>query len=163
MIRRSIPGWEGRYTAGQDGRIYGETRKRGTIFQELGKRWGRYQVKLWRNGVVKTAKVEVLVCLAFHGARPVGYDVSHLDGIKTNNRPDNLRWETRSQNHMRMFGHGTGDRGVSNSRASVSPEQVLAIRAEAAAGISYSFLMNQYAVSRATISRIVTRRRYWEV
>lgn len=47
--------------------------------------------------------VHRLVALAFHGPRPIGedgrpLDIGHRDHDKTNNRPDNIRYLTRSEN-----------------------------------------------------------------
>jgi hypothetical protein len=39
-----------------------------------------------------------LICSAFHGRPPKGYDVDHVNGIKDDNRPENLRWASRSEN-----------------------------------------------------------------
>nr|WP_314187459.1 NUMOD4 motif-containing HNH endonuclease [uncultured Brevundimonas sp.] len=46
----------------------------------------------------KTRTVHSLVALAFHGPRPEGLDVAHGNCIKTDNRPSNLRYATRSEN-----------------------------------------------------------------
>lgn len=37
-------------------------------------------------------KVHRLVCIAFHGDQPYGSCIDHIDGNKSNNRADNLRW-----------------------------------------------------------------------
>ena len=42
--------------------------------------------------------VHSLVALAFHGPRPEGLDVAHGNCVKTDNRPSNLRYCTRSEN-----------------------------------------------------------------
>lgn len=43
-------------------------------------------------------RVSILVCEAFHGPRPKGLDVMHLDGNSLNDRPENLGWGTRKEN-----------------------------------------------------------------
>ncbi|SDN35029.1 NUMOD4 motif-containing protein [Geodermatophilus siccatus] len=51
--------------------------------------------------------VHTLVCEAFHGPRPRGHEARHLDGDSQNNRADNLRWGTPSQNRLDSVRHGT--------------------------------------------------------
>lgn len=46
----------------------------------------------------KTRTVHSLIALAFHGPRPEGLDICHGNCIKTDNRPSNLRYATRSEN-----------------------------------------------------------------
>lgn len=61
----------------------------------------------------RDVSIHCLVLEAFIGPRPDGHQASHLDGDRTNNRLDNMRWETRSQNNRRKYQHGTmpvGDR-----------------------------------------------------
>jgi hypothetical protein len=45
--------------------------------------------------------VHVAVALAFHGPRPEGCEVLHLNHDPADNRPENLKWGTRSEN-LRM-------------------------------------------------------------
>lgn len=51
--------------------------------------------------------VHVLVAEAFHGPRPEGMDTRHLNGDKTDNRPENLRFGSRSENELDKVRHGT--------------------------------------------------------
>ena len=39
-----------------------------------------------------------LVCTAFHGERPEGYECDHINGNKLDWSADNLRWVTRAEN-----------------------------------------------------------------
>lgn len=55
---------------------------------------------------VETRPVHQLVCEAFHGPRPEGMVVNHKDGVKTNNRADNLEWVTQSENLRHAFRSG---------------------------------------------------------
>lgn len=59
---------------------------------------GRPVVTLSRNGTVRMPRVCVLVAEAFHGPRPAGLMVRHLNDIKTDNRPENLAWGTMAEN-----------------------------------------------------------------
>lgn len=51
--------------------------------------------------------VHALVCEAFHGPRPDGQEVRHLDGTRDNNVPGNLAWGTKSENAKDRVRHGT--------------------------------------------------------
>lgn len=58
------------------------------------------------NGKNVTVTVHRMVAEAFHGPRPDGLMVRHLNGDKADNRPDNLRYGTRSENGMDAVRHG---------------------------------------------------------
>lgn len=55
----------------------------------------------------QTRPIHVLVCEAFHGRRPKGADVRHLDGDSLNNLATNLAWGDRSRNNRDAVAHGT--------------------------------------------------------
>lgn len=55
---------------------------------------GYYGVTIFR----KQYYVHRLICETFHGPCPEGYEVDHKDRDKSNNRPENLRYVTRSGN-----------------------------------------------------------------
>lgn len=56
----------------------------------------------------KVRAVHVLVLEAFTGPRPDSdYEACHNDGNQENNRIDNLRWDTRSENGHDKVRHGT--------------------------------------------------------
>lgn len=55
----------------------------------------------------KRVQLHRLVCEAFHGARPMGMEVRHLDGTKLNAHESNLAWGTRSENAKDAVKHGT--------------------------------------------------------
>lgn len=71
---------------------------------------GRLHVALSVNGRVKHHQVHRLVLYAFVGPCPEGMETLHGDGDHTNNRLDNLRWGTPTENaddqrrHGRPFG-----------------------------------------------------------
>lgn len=50
------------------------------------------------DGTYKSVTVHSMVALAWHGERPVGLDVHHIDHDKTNNAASNLVYVTRARN-----------------------------------------------------------------
>ena len=54
-----------------------------------------------------TRRVHTLVLEAFVSPRPDGMECCHNDGNPANNRLENLRWDTRSQNRYDSVKHGT--------------------------------------------------------
>lgn len=70
-----------------------------------------------------------LVCTAYHGPRPRGKNVRHLDGSRTNDRPDNLAWGTQAENCADKLLHGTIQRGNNSGTAKITEAQALAVKA----------------------------------
>lgn len=55
-------------------------------------RRGSLFVELRIGGERRNVDLAELICIAFHGPRPVGTECLFLDGDRENRRPDNLRW-----------------------------------------------------------------------
>lgn len=64
-------------------------------------------VPLSVDGRQHMKQVHRLVAEAFLGNPGNGMEVCHIDGDRTNAALDNLRWDTRSGNHLDMRLHGT--------------------------------------------------------
>lgn len=92
---RPIPG--STYEASSLGRIRSPW---GTILKPCNHGLGYHivGVRFHDRAKIKTVTVHTLVAAAFHGPRPAGLDVAHGDNDKHNNRPENLRYATRSEN-----------------------------------------------------------------
>ena len=69
-------------------------------------RSGHLYVRLHKEKKGKDWYVHTLVLTAFVGPRPEGMECLHRDGDPTNNRVENLRWGTRSQNRLDTVKHG---------------------------------------------------------
>ena len=78
-------------------RVYRMAPTFGTIAQPTpGGSYRRYQITFRR----RTKVAARLVCLAFHGPPPSPrHEVMHRDENSLNNRPANLAWGTRRENH----------------------------------------------------------------
>lgn len=68
---------------------------------------GHFTVKLYADAVAVSARVHMLVMQAFVGAPPEGMEVCHNNGIPGDNRLENLRYASRSENIRDAVRHGT--------------------------------------------------------
>lgn len=111
MIVKSIPGYEGLYSADIEGDIWND--KTWTILAQDKNKYGYNYVKLRdRNGKAKNCRVHRLVATTFL-ENPYGYtDVNHKNENKRDNRVCNLEWCSRKQNCE----HGTARMRLSEHR-----------------------------------------------
>lgn len=126
---------------------------------------------LSNNGRRSTVTVAKAVALAFIGPRPDGLQINHIDGIKANNRPENLEYCTASHNNKHAFrlglNKGGKDHGLNRHpearlygskapSAKFTEDQVREIRKEYADGkTTYIDLAVRFGVHRRTILRMV--------
>ncbi|MBY0457661.1 MAG: HNH endonuclease [Gemmataceae bacterium] len=123
------------------------------------RRDGRLSISLRREGHTKHFQIHRLVLLAFVGPCPPGMEGCHGDGNPLNNNRENLRWDTSKANHADAVRHGTKGSGDASGRSKLTSEQVIAMRAEyAAGGISHSQLSKKYGVSPGNIGFILNRK-----
>lgn len=118
---RDIPNWEGYYQVSNQGRARSVERTvvtngrgvrtfPGRMLQPtLGQRTDRYSIALFRGGSNSGTRrdVHTLVAAAFLGPRPDGLFVCHNSPDHHDNRVENLRYDTPSQNSLDMLRHGT--------------------------------------------------------
>lgn len=67
---------------------------------------GYKRTNLRKNGVQKHKLIHRLVCEAFIPNTNKNPEVNHINGIKYDNRADNLEWCTRSQNEQHAYDTG---------------------------------------------------------
>lgn len=106
-VWRPIPGYDG-YDASNLGRIRSRKGRVPLILkQRLHYGRGYPVVELCQNNKSRESMVHRQVLLAFHGEPPEGFEACHNNGIRTDNRLENLRWDTHSGNSFDQVAHGT--------------------------------------------------------
>lgn len=70
-------------------------------------KFGHLHVQLWKDNRPRTVRIHRLVLEAFVGPCPAGLEGCHGDGDASNNRLENLRWDTPSENNYDSVRHGT--------------------------------------------------------
>lgn len=87
--------------------------------------------------------------------------VNHRDGDKRNNTPENLEWNTFSENQIHAFKNGLRSAsGESNGQAKLKEADVIEIRRRRDCGELYRDIAEDYDVHKMTIGEIC-RREIW--
>jgi len=109
------------------------------------------------NGKYIGSSVHRLVMLAFRGPCPENMAVCHGDGDRTNNRLDNLRYDTYAANYQDTRRMGRAREGKNSPRAKFSEEQIAELRRLRESGMSYPALAARFGTSVSHAHRIATR------
>lgn len=166
-IWKSVPEWEGLYSMDQFGRVRSDARG-------AGRRAGRVlrpsrpkvngtptyeHYHFSRHGMTKIVQVHFLVLLYHVGPRPQGLVTNHKNGIRNDNRIENLEYVTQKQNiahAIHVLGHDR--RGENGTRAILTWPKVRAIRNRYVRGaITCAALSAEYGTTTTNIGYIVNR------
>lgn len=167
-VWKAVAGYEGLYEVSSEGRIRGIPRfirhPRGGCRLWAGKilvEWPMYTgyvaVTLCSDGRRKVRTVHSIVAEAFHGPRPLGWDVAHYDGNRKNNTASNLSWKTRAANHADKIRHGTTNRGERQGQAKLTNGVVKKVRKLHSDGMSGCGIAKKFGVSPTTINNVLRR------
>lgn len=134
--------------------------KVGRVLKPGGKHYA--MVRLCHNGRICPVCVHKLVALAFIGPPPTRrHQLAHGNGIKKDNRADNLRWATCRQNTEDTRKHGGLSVGERSHMAKLKADDVRAIRAlRDAGGLTLAQIGERYGVGAGTVWHIVHRRNW---
>lgn len=100
---KPIQGYEGRYSATNEGDIFSHKSQRILAPRPLPKGYLRVNL-VDQEGNATDHLIHRLVCAAFHGQSRL--DVNHKDCNKANNAPANLEWVTKSRNMQHAYANG---------------------------------------------------------
>lgn len=162
-IWKDIPGYEGRYQASTEGQIRGVDRTmkispkdgkaaymrivKGRVLRTCPGSNGYPYVGLREMQMADKAvwcPVPHLVALTFMGPRPNGTVICHADADKNNNRLDNLRYDTQTENNLDKY-------RIGGKCGKLSIEQVKDIKRRLTRGESKSSIGRAFGVSKTAI------------
>lgn len=165
---RQVEGWP--YEVSSLGRVRRTKGGRGArpwcIMKHRTDHRGYWRIRLSRvvgtEAQSKRVAIHHLVCHAFIGPRPDGYQCNHKNGVKIDNRPENLEWVTPGENsrHAVRMGLVSRPSGEDHPLSQFTNAQVLEIRRRSGEGERGVDLAEAFGTSAQSISRII-RRRAW--
>jgi hypothetical protein len=147
-IWKTIPGYGG-YEASDQGRV------RNAATLRVLKPWdngnGYFFVSL---GAGNKRRVHHLVLEAFKGPRPCNLDGCHDNGVRSDNRADNLRWDTRAGNFADKIAHGTQPRGETHPQSKLTASQISEVHGLLCCRYSQREVAARFGVSQQLVSSI---------
>jgi len=125
---------------------------------------GYSKFRFTKNGKRKTLNAHRLIALHFIPNPENKPQVNHINGIKTDNRVENLEWCTNSENiiHSWVNGLSTPKRGESNSRSILTEDQVLEIRT-IGNNLTLKNISEIYNISIMYVQFILKRKRWTHI
>jgi len=151
------------YCVTKDGRVWSRKTKR---FLRPSLSEGYSCVNLYKSSKAHRRQIHRLILETFIGSCPEGMECCHGNGIRTNNRLKNLRWDTRSNNARDAVKHGTSPglcqyNGETNPAAKLKEVDVRMIIYMFRTGL---FLQKEiakiYNVWPTIISKIITKKNW---
>lgn len=150
----------------------------GRVASRKGGRWKKGGWRVLRPGLMSVGYLSVNLCVgekprtftihrlvaeAFLGSPPSPlHQINHIDGVKVNNRIENLEWCTPRENSQHTYDvlGRKALRGEASGRAKVTEVEVREMRVRHAAGEIFRVLASDYGLSQASV-RLIIRGRNW--
>lgn len=157
---KDVIGHEGKYAVSNRGYI--KRISTGVILKPCVNGSGYHQVNLWKDGKCWAKRIHRAIMEAFVPNPGEKRDVNHINGVKTDNRIENLEWATRSENgkHAHRLGLNAAKKGMDNPTSKLTNNDVMEIKKSIAAKDrkTYGRLAAKFNVSYDTIRSIAIGR-----
>lgn len=162
-IWKDVQGYENRYQISNIGRVKSLERMVGHYTGGLmflrsrilkhGK--GRYPyIILINDGKRNTLKIHRMVAIAFIPNPNNKPSVNHINGLRDDNRVENLEWCTHKENMKHAADTGLKYLGENHPNSKLTKEDVIKIKKRISSGEPLRSIANNYSVNRANISAI---------
>lgn len=162
-IFKPIKGYEDIYFVSENGNIKNEKFNR--FLKPEKTKNGYFRVALSKKDIKKRYYVHTLVAKAFIGDKPIGKQINHKNGSKTDNRFLNLEYVTGSENMLHSVKNGFSPKrnGSKNGRAKLNEIQIKEIRKKYDIGkYSNRVLAKEYGISESHMSNILSKN-FWKI
>lgn len=142
------------YLVGSDGSIFSNYINRKMKLKVMPNGYVQVRLKGHKERYVHRIVAEAFIEKPNDGLK---YEVAHNDGSRSNNNYLNLRWATRSDNHMDKIQHGTALRGDTHNMRKLTSKDVIEIRKRVSNGEFQKSLAKEFNVGEMCISRAVRK------
>lgn len=141
---------------------FGGNWKRGGLLKQTITDRGYTAVTLYKNKKRKSSRIHTLVLETFVGDCPKGKECNHKDGVKVNNRLENLEWVTPKENMLHASKNGLlrTIKGEKHRWAKLTKDSIVEIKKLRCNGWLYREIAEIFNVDKTTISHII-RKKSW--
>ena len=148
-----IPGYNGKYSISSNGDVISKKGKTKRLNPTI---WHNYYyIKLNKNNMHYKYRLHRLVAQIFI-ANPLNKpQVNHIDGVKSNNRADNLGWVTPQENANNAMLRNAYLKGEKHKLHKLSSVEVSKIRELFNSGVRQVVIANKFGVTRQNIGAIL--------
>lgn len=115
------------------------------------------------EGVIRSVSAHALVMDAFVGARPDGMTIDHINGNKSDNRVENLRYLTAADNIRASSALGLNAHGERHGSAKLNPAQVTEIRRLRSQGLVQRAIARRFGISQTHVRDIISGKNWAHV
>lgn len=161
-VWKPVRGYEGLYEVSNTGRVRAlfsnsNFQKVGRILKPWITRNGYCQIHLMRPGQKPKGKcIHTLMLEAFVGPAPEKCEARHLNGVRHDNRCENLAWGTHKENSEDSRRHGTMATGERQGASKLTEIEVRTLRELWFRGIKTGVLAKMFSIDRTNVWQICT-------
>lgn len=128
--------------------------------------WGYRTVVMKKDRIRLQIGVHILVANAFIPNPENKYSVNHIDGVRSNNKVENLEWATQLEqvHHAIKTGLARYIKGEERSNSIVNENIVKLMRKEYSENrTSYAKIGKKYGLARSTVGHIIRKQKWKHV